>query len=120
MGKQKSRVRERINPRRKQRKVDKMLHCVRSTEIQAKTCWRPRLSGMTGLVCDLSATPTDGKEVRMEVRIGELLGNCVSLPFPLALRVPSSHSPRERVRMWQCQKIMVVEFLPWLSSNEPG
>lgn len=45
---------------------------------------------MIGQICDLCETPT-GKEVRREVRMGELIRNCVRLAFSLVPRVLSSH-----------------------------
>ena len=42
---------------------------------------------MAGQVCDLYEIPTDGKELRLDIRRGELIRNCISLAFLLALRV---------------------------------
>lgn len=36
-----------------------------------------RLSRVSGQVRDLYETPTGGKKVRMEVKIGDLIRNCV-------------------------------------------
>lgn len=53
---------------------------------------------MAGQVCDLYEIPTDGKELRLDIRRGELIRNCISLAFLLALRVLAFPRGKE----WDC------------------
>lgn len=64
---------------------------------------------MAGQVCDLYEISTDGKKVRLDIRRGELIRNCISLAFLLAFRVLASHSLEGRSETVAMTKIMVAE-----------
>lgn len=64
---------------------------------------------MAGRVGDLYEIPTGGKEVRLEIRRGELIRNCISLAFLLALKVLASHSLGGKSETVAMTKTMMAE-----------